>query len=117
LRFRVPVTAGSHLVQVYFIQKTSAVLEDLFDPYLRRDPYRAGNGEPGISSLTITGPLASDATSIVESPSRRRRRTGATARNRSSQRSRGAPTAGRSPRKISGSRSPDIATVRARPAA
>jgi cytochrome c5 len=72
LQFRASVTAGSHVVQAYFVQRTSAVLEDLFDPYLRRDPYRAGNGEPGISSLTITGPLASDATSIVESPSRRR---------------------------------------------
>jgi hypothetical protein len=54
LRFRVPVTAGSHLVQVYFVQKTTAFLEDLFDPSLRRDPYRAGNGEPGLSSVTIT---------------------------------------------------------------
>ena len=72
LQFRVPVKAGAHLVDAYFVQRTSAVLEDLFDPYLRRDPYRAGNGEPGISSLTITGPLASDGTSILDSPSRRR---------------------------------------------
>ena len=82
LQFRVPVKAGSHLVQVYFLQKTSAFLEDLFDPYLRRDPYRAGNGEPGISSVTITGPPspsfgaaspnASDATALNVSPSRRR---------------------------------------------
>jgi mono/diheme cytochrome c family protein len=93
LQFRVSVTAGSHLVQVYFIQKTSAFLEDLFDPYLRRDPYRAGNGEPGISSVTITGPpsrgfgaaspIASDAAAptvalrasagkMNDSPSRRR---------------------------------------------
>jgi mono/diheme cytochrome c family protein len=71
LQFRVPVKAGSHLVQAYFAQKTSAFLEDLFDPYLRRDPYRAGNGEPGISSLTISGPTASDATAIADSPSRR----------------------------------------------
>jgi len=72
LQFRAPVTAGSHVVQAYFVQRTSAVLEDLFDPYLRRDPYRAGNGEPGISSLTITGPLAPESTPIVESPARRR---------------------------------------------
>ena len=70
LQFRARVQAGSHLVQAYFVQKTSAFLEDLFDPYLRRDPYRAGNGEPGISSLTITGPTVSDA--ISDSPSRRR---------------------------------------------
>jgi mono/diheme cytochrome c family protein len=71
LKFRVPVKAGPHLVQVYFLQKTSAVLEDLFDPYLRRDPYRAGNGEPGISSVTITGPDASGAAATNDSPSRR----------------------------------------------
>ena len=53
LKFRVPVKAGSHLVQVYFVQKTTAFVEDLFDPYLRRDPYRATNGEPGVSSVTI----------------------------------------------------------------
>jgi hypothetical protein len=58
LRFHVPAKAGPHLVQVYFVQKTSAFLEDLFDPYVRRDPYRAGNGEPGLSSLTITAPSA-----------------------------------------------------------
>ena len=72
LQFRVPVKAGSHLVQVYFVQKTSASLEDLFDPYLRRDPYRSGNGEPGISSLTITGPDATAAVVTNDSPSRRR---------------------------------------------
>ena len=72
LRFRLPVKAGVHLVQVYFQQKTSAFLEDLFDPYLRRDPYRAGNGEPGISSVTMTGPNASDGAAMNDSPSRRR---------------------------------------------
>ena len=74
MRFRVPVTAGSHLVQVYFAAKTSAYVEDLFDPYLRRDPYRA-NGEPAISSVTITGPQPGTApadTSSGDSPSRRR---------------------------------------------
>jgi len=72
LRFRVPVKAGSHLVQVYFVQKTSAFLEDLFDPYLRRDPYRAGNGEPGVSSVTITDPSTADAATMDDSPSRQR---------------------------------------------
>src|SRR3984893_15494465 len=56
LHFRLPVKAGSHLIQAYFVQRTTADVDDLFDPYLRRDPYRAGNGEPGISSLTITAP-------------------------------------------------------------
>ena len=45
LRFSGPVKAGSHLVQVYFAAKTSAYVEDLFDPCLRRDPSR--RGEPG----------------------------------------------------------------------
>jgi mono/diheme cytochrome c family protein len=75
LQFRLPVKAGSHLLQAYFAQKTSAFLEDLFDPYLRRDPYRAGNGEPGISSVTITAPASPDAADVPatgDSPSRRR---------------------------------------------
>jgi mono/diheme cytochrome c family protein len=72
LKFRLPVKAGAHLVQVSFVQKTSAYLEDLFDPYLRRDPYRAGNGEPGLSSVTITAPTTTAAVTSGESPSRRR---------------------------------------------
>ena len=72
LQFRAPVKAGSRLVQAYFVQKTSAFLEDLFDPYLRRDPYRAGNGEPGLSSLTVTGPAAVSGAAAAESPSRQR---------------------------------------------
>ena len=85
LKFRLPVKAGSHLVQVYFVQKTTAFVEDLFDPYLRRDPYRATNGEPGVSSVTITPPSrgfgvagsssrpnAAEANVANDSPSRRR---------------------------------------------
>jgi mono/diheme cytochrome c family protein len=75
LKFRLPVKAGSHLVQVYFVQKTTAFVEDLFDPYLRRDPYRATNGEPGVSSVTIVPPSrsnAADAKAVNDSPSRRR---------------------------------------------
>ena len=71
LEFRATVKAGEHLVQAYFVQRTTAVLEDLFDPYLRRDPYRAGNGEPGISTLAITPPAASKAT-VADSPTRRK---------------------------------------------
>ena len=62
LKFRVPVKAGSHLVQVYFASKTTAFVEDLFDPSLRREPYRDGSGEPRISSVTITGPQPATAT-------------------------------------------------------
>ena len=75
MRFRAPVKAGSHLVRVYFAAKTSAYVEDLFDPYLRRTPYKAANGEPVVSTVTITGPqpdtgVATDGSS--DSPSRRR---------------------------------------------
>jgi len=75
MRFRAPVKAGSHLVQVYFAAKSSAYVEDLFDPYLRRAPYRAANGEPVVSTVTITGPQPdTDAAThgSVDSPSRRR---------------------------------------------
>ena len=70
MRFRAPVSAGPRLVQVYFAAKTSAYVEDLFDPDLRRDPYRAASGEPVVSSVTITGPLAETA-APGDSPSRR----------------------------------------------
>ncbi len=71
LRFKATVKGGSHQVQAYFAAKTSAYLEDLFDQSLRRDPYRAGGGEPKISSLTITGPLPEGGVS-GESASRKR---------------------------------------------
>jgi mono/diheme cytochrome c family protein len=71
LKFRMPVKSGSHLVQVYFASKTTALVEDLFDPSLRREPYRDGSGEPRISSVTITGPQPETAT-IGDTPSRRR---------------------------------------------
>ena len=71
MTFRLPVTSGSHLVQVYFASKTAAFVEDLFDPSLRREPYRDGSGNPKISSVTITGPQSATAT-VGDTPSRRR---------------------------------------------
>ena len=71
MRFRAPVSAGPRLVQVYFAAKTSAYVEDLFDPDLRRDPYRAASGEPVVSSVTITGPMPETATP-GDSPGRRK---------------------------------------------
>src|SRR5688572_8559664 len=71
LTFRFPVKSGSHLVQVYFASKTTAFVEDLFDPSLRREPYRDGSGNPKISSVTITGPQPTTA-SIGDTASRRR---------------------------------------------
>jgi mono/diheme cytochrome c family protein len=71
LQFRVHVTAGSHLVQVYFVPLTSSYVEDLIDPG-SRTKYLPGNGagDPALSSLTITGPYA--AAGHDDSPSRRR---------------------------------------------
>src|SRR5438046_245040 len=48
------------------------MVEDLFDPYLRRDPYRDLNGEPGLSSVTITPPVSNVTAPASDSPSRRR---------------------------------------------
>jgi mono/diheme cytochrome c family protein len=71
LKFRVPVKAGSHMVQAYFVSKTTAFVEDLFDPSQRREPYRDGSGEPRVSSVTITGPQPATAT-VGDTASRRR---------------------------------------------
>jgi mono/diheme cytochrome c family protein len=71
MTFRIPVKAGSRLLQVYFQSKTNAFVEDLIDPSLRREPYRDGSGEPRISSVTITGPQPATA-SIGDTPSRRK---------------------------------------------
>jgi mono/diheme cytochrome c family protein len=71
LTFSAPVKAGPHLVQVYFAQKTSAYLEDLFDRSLLREPYRKGQGQPNLSTVTIAGPQPNTATS-GESASRTR---------------------------------------------
>ncbi len=59
LTFKAPVKAGTHLVEVYFVNKTTAYLEDLFDPERRRDPYREGHGEPAVSTVTVTAPPSS----------------------------------------------------------
>jgi hypothetical protein len=71
LEFRLPVKAGSRLLQLFFVQKTLALLEDLIEPDLRSKSLpNDTSGEPGISSVTITGPY--DATSTNDSPSRQR---------------------------------------------
>jgi mono/diheme cytochrome c family protein len=71
LNFKTPIRAGTHLVEVYFVNKTTALLEDLFDPSVRRDPYREGNGEPGVSSVTLIAPRANPSAVASDSPSRR----------------------------------------------
>jgi mono/diheme cytochrome c family protein len=71
LTFRVPVKAGQRLVQVYFAQKTSSYLEDLFDRSVHREPYRKGAGQPNLSTVTITGPVLGT-TAMSDSASRRK---------------------------------------------
>ena len=71
LKFGVPVKAGSHLIQAYFVAKTAAYVEDLFDPSIRRESYRAGSGEPKFSTLTVTGPQSGTA-AVADTPSRQR---------------------------------------------
>jgi mono/diheme cytochrome c family protein len=71
LRFRLPVKAGSHMVQAYFVAKTAALVEDLFDPSLRREPYRS-QGPTELSSVTVTMPSANEVAGVPDSPSRRR---------------------------------------------
>ena len=71
LRFTAPVKAGEHLVQVYFVAKTSAYLEDLFDRSVHREPYRKGNGQPNLSTVTITGPHAARRTGGGQRATRR----------------------------------------------
>ena len=71
LKFRVPVKGGDHLIQAYLVPKTAAYVEDLFDPALRREPYRDAAGQPKLSTLTVTGPQTGTAAG-AETPSRQR---------------------------------------------
>ena len=71
LRFRAPVKAGPHQVQTYLVARTAAFVEDLFDPSLRREPYR-GQGPTTISSVTVALPAAKNAAEAIDSPSRNR---------------------------------------------
>jgi mono/diheme cytochrome c family protein len=71
MKVTVHVKAGEHLVQAYFAKKTATIAEDLFDPSLRREPYRAVGGMPKLSYLRITGPLTGTA-ATGDTESRRR---------------------------------------------
>ncbi len=73
LKFKTQVKAGEHLVAAYFVNKSTAYLEDLFDRSNRRDPYRNGGGEPVLASVTVAPPGAVNGTPLVsDSPSRRK---------------------------------------------
>jgi len=71
MKVTVHVTAGQHLVQAYFVQRTATITEDLFEPSLRREPYRPVGGIPKLSYLRITGPLTGTA-ATGDTESRRR---------------------------------------------
>jgi len=68
----VHVKGGEHLIQAYFASKTATVVEDLFDPSVRREPYRPVGGVPKLSYLRITGPLTGTASISTDTDSRRR---------------------------------------------
>ncbi len=68
----VHVRGGEHLVQAYFASKTATIPEDLFDPSVRREPYKGDGGIPKLSFLRITGPLKGTASVSTETESRRR---------------------------------------------
>src|SRR5215470_15989012 len=68
----VHVRGGEHLVQAYFASKTATIPEDLFDPSVRREPYKGVGGLPKLSFLRITGPLKGTASVSTETESRRR---------------------------------------------
>jgi hypothetical protein len=68
----VHVKGGEHIVEAYFVSKTATILEDLFDPSVRREPYRPEGGIPKLSYLRITGPLNGTASISNDTESRRR---------------------------------------------
>src|SRR5215813_1033305 len=72
MKVAVHVRGGEHLVQAYFASKTATIPEDLFDPSVRREPYRPVGGIPKLSFLRITGPLKGSASVSTETESRRR---------------------------------------------
>ena len=71
MKVTVHVKAGEHLVQAYFAQKTTTTNEDLFEPSLRREPFRQTGGLPKLNFVRITGPLSGTATT-GDTESRRR---------------------------------------------
>ena len=71
MKVTVHVKAGEHLVQAYFVQKTTTTVEDLFEPSLRREPFRQTGGLPKLNFVRITGPLSGTATT-GDTESRRR---------------------------------------------
>ena len=70
LTTRVPVKAGPHVVGVTFVKKTSALVESVREPFTAPHSEGAPRFEPGVASVTITGPF--DAQGATDTPSRQR---------------------------------------------
>jgi mono/diheme cytochrome c family protein len=99
LELRLPVKAGSHVVDVTFVRKTSALVEGVRLPFLAPHSEGAPRSQPGVASVTIVGPFdakgVSDTPAGSESSSANRRRLPQKpdARVRFSRRSPGVPIA------------------------
>ena len=106
-------------MQAYFASKTTALVEDLIDPSLRREPYRPSRRRcHGFRASQSPGRCRDSDGAIRRAAarilivSRRHRRTTRRAPGKSSRRSRAAPTGVPSPRtEIAGPARPRIATA------
>ena len=68
LEVRFPATAGPQQIEVAFLKETSMPEGPLRTPMSKYDLHNYKGGEPGVASVSITGPY--DATGIGETPSR-----------------------------------------------
>jgi cytochrome c553 len=69
LQIRQPIKAGTRVITVTFLKKTSAFTEEVVQPFSRSGQANAPP-EPAIASVTISGPYA--ASGAGDTPSRRR---------------------------------------------
>ncbi|MCH8017665.1 MAG: DUF1587 domain-containing protein, partial [Acidobacteria bacterium] len=68
LEVRFPATAGPQQIEVAFLKETSMPEGPLRTPMSKYDLHNYKGGEPGVASISITGPY--DATGMGETPSR-----------------------------------------------
>ena len=70
LEVRFPATAGPQQIEVAFLKETSMPEGPLRTPMSKYDLHNYKGGEPGVASVSITGPY--DASGIGQTPSRHR---------------------------------------------
>jgi mono/diheme cytochrome c family protein len=70
LDVRIPVKAGPHVVAVTFVKRSSAFVESVRQPFLAPHAEGAPRTQPGVASVTITGPY--DVQGVSDTPSRQR---------------------------------------------